>query len=39
MATQRMAVVQTSNIGDVVSDLSTRGDEIVAATDFLSQGF
>ena len=39
MATQRMAAVQTSDIGDVVSDLSACRDEIVAATDFLFQGF
>ena len=39
MATQRMAALRTRDIGDVVADLSARRDEIVAATDFLFQGF
>jgi toxin CcdB len=39
LATQRMAAVQTREIGDAVADLSPRSDEITAALDFLFQGF
>lgn len=39
MATQRMAAIPVSEIGIEVADLSKRSDEIVAATDFLFQGF
>ncbi|MDO6965543.1 CcdB family protein [Rhizobium alvei] len=39
MATQRMAAISTSEIGPYVADLSQQRDRIVAATDFLFQGF
>ncbi|GAK70463.1 hypothetical protein RRU01S_12_00460 [Agrobacterium rubi TR3 = NBRC 13261] len=39
MATQRMVAVPIQEIGDFVADLSNRRDDIVAATDFLFQGF
>ncbi|MBP1857718.1 CcdB family protein [Rhizobium herbae] len=39
MATQRMAAIPVSEIGSEVADLSAKGDDIVAATDFLFQGF
>ncbi|ATN32598.1 hypothetical protein ACO34A_02110 [Rhizobium sp. ACO-34A] len=39
MATQRMAAVPASEIGEQVADLSDKADDIIAATDFLFQGF
>jgi toxin CcdB len=39
MATQRMVAISVHEIGDFVIDLSSRSDDIVAATDFLFQGF
>lgn len=39
MLTQHMAAVPTAELGDVVCNLGTHQDEIVAATDFLLQGF
>jgi len=39
MMTQHLAAVPVSEIGDVVADLSSKRDAIVAATDFLFQGF
>lgn len=39
MATQRMAAVAVSEIGPEVANLSGKGDDIVAAMDFLFQGF
>ncbi|WP_284777696.1 CcdB family protein [Agrobacterium sp. lyk4-40-TYG-31] len=39
MATQRMVAVPVQEIGDFVADLSSRRDDIIAATDFLFQGF
>lgn len=39
MATQRMSATPVQEIGDFVTDLSHRSDDIVAATDFLFQGF
>lgn len=39
MATQRMAAITLSEIGEPVADLSSHHDRIVAATDFLFQGF
>ncbi|MDX3928239.1 MAG: CcdB family protein [Shinella sp.] len=39
VATQRMASVPVSQIGDPVADLSSQSDEITAALDFLFQGF
>jgi toxin CcdB len=39
MATQRMAAITTAEIGSAVADLSEQHDRIVAATDFLFQGF
>lgn len=39
MATQRLAAVPLTEIGELMHDLSSRADDIVAATDFLFQGF
>jgi toxin CcdB len=39
MATQRMASVPLSEIGEMIADLSANADIIIAATDFLFQGF
>jgi toxin CcdB len=39
MATQRMASVPVSEIGEAIADLSAKADTIIAATDFLFQGF
>ncbi|WP_346900415.1 CcdB family protein [uncultured Roseibium sp.] len=39
MMTQHLAAVAVSEIGDVVADLSSKRDAIVAAADFLFQGF
>jgi toxin CcdB len=39
MATQRIAAMEVREIGDQVANLSDRSDEIIAATDFLFQGF
>jgi toxin CcdB len=39
MATQRMAAIATSEIGEPVADLSEHHDKVVSATDFLFQGF
>ncbi|KQY12685.1 CcdB family protein [Rhizobium sp. Root482] len=39
MATQRMAAIPISEIGAELADLSARSDDIIAATDFLFQGF
>ncbi|MDB5553624.1 MAG: plasmid maintenance toxin/cell growth inhibitor CcdB protein [Rhizobium sp.] len=39
MATQRMAAITISEFGEPVADLSSQHDRIVAATDFLFQGF
>jgi len=39
MTTQRLASIPLSDIGPSIADLSTRADEITAATDFLFQGF
>ena len=39
MATQRMAAIPVSEIGAELADLSARSDDIIAATDFLFQGF
>ena len=39
MATQRMAAIETRNLGPVIADLSSRADDITAALDFLFQGF
>ena len=39
LATQRMGAVAANDLGPVVADLSVHRDRIVAATDFLFQGF
>jgi toxin CcdB len=39
MATQRMAALSVSEIGEIVADLTGHADAITAATDFLFQGF
>jgi toxin CcdB len=39
MATQRMAAVPLSEIGDLVTDLSSRSDDILRAVDFLFSGY
>ncbi|CAN7262656.1 CcdB family protein [Pararhizobium sp. LjRoot238] len=39
MVTQRLAAIHVSEIGEGVADLSAFQDTIVAATDFLMQGF
>ena len=39
MLTQFVTTVPVSAVGTSVADLSTRADEITAATDFLFQGF
>ena len=39
MATQRMAAIPISEIGDEVVSLAAKADDIIAATDFLFQGF
>ncbi|NLR98600.1 hypothetical protein HGP17_17420 [Rhizobium sp. P38BS-XIX] len=39
MATQLMAAIPLIEIGELVADLSSHGDQITAATDFLFQGF
>ncbi|RFB99066.1 hypothetical protein B5K11_01035 [Rhizobium leguminosarum bv. trifolii] len=39
MATQRMASIPTNELGKAVVDLSSDSDRIVAAVDFLFQGF
>jgi hypothetical protein len=39
MAVQRMASVPVAEIGKPVTDLSAQRDAIIAATDFLFQGF
>lgn len=38
MATQRMVSVGIDHFGPCVADLSSRADDITAATDFLFQG-
>lgn len=38
-APQRLGAVAASDLGPVVADLSAHRDRIVAATDFLLQGF
>lgn len=39
MATQLMAAVPLTEIGELIADLSLRGDQITAATDFLFRAF
>ncbi|MGV1790139.1 CcdB family protein [Rhizobium sp. A37_96] len=39
MATQLMAAIPLIEIGEFIIDLSSHGDQITAATDFLFQGF
>ncbi|QKK17099.1 CcdB family protein [Rhizobium indicum] len=39
MATQRMASVPTTELGGAIADLTADSDRIVAAVDFLFQGF
>lgn len=39
MATQLMAAIPFTEIGELITDLSLHGDQITAATDFLFQGF
>lgn len=39
MATQRMVAVPVHEMGEFVIDLSKHSDAIIAATDFLFQGF
>jgi len=39
MATQFMGVVSVGELGAVVADLTRHADAIIAATDFLFQGF
>jgi len=39
MATQRMAAIAVSEIGEAVVNLAQQHDRIIAATDFLFQGF
>lgn len=39
LAPQRMGAVGANDFGPVVADLSAHRDRIVAATDFLFQGF
>lgn len=39
MLTEFLTTVPLSDIGPSIADLSTRADEITAATDFLFQGF
>lgn len=39
LAPQRMAAVSLLELGPVIADLSAQRDRIVAATDFLFQGF
>ncbi|MBB5575346.1 hypothetical protein GGD50_003975 [Rhizobium paranaense] len=39
MATQLMAAIPRTEIGELITDLSSHGDQITAATDFLFQGF
>ncbi|MDL2400105.1 CcdB family protein [Rhizobium mayense] len=39
MATQLMAAIPLTEIGELITDLSSHGDQITAATDFLFQGF
>ncbi|NNH85674.1 hypothetical protein E0I74_05470 [Rhizobium laguerreae] len=39
MATQRMASIPTAEIGKVVADLTADSDRIIAAVDFVFQGF
>ncbi|MDK4706147.1 CcdB family protein [Rhizobium sp. CNPSo 4062] len=39
MATQLMSAISLTEIGELVTDLSSHGDQITAATDFLFQGF
>jgi toxin CcdB len=39
MATQRLAAVELSELGEKIADLSVYADEIIAATDFLFQGY
>ncbi|WP_183713599.1 MULTISPECIES: CcdB family protein [unclassified Rhizobium] len=39
MATQLMAAIPLAEIGELITDLSSHGDQITAATDFLFQGF
>lgn len=39
MATQRMAAIAQTEIGEPIADLSSHHDRIVTATDFLFQGF
>jgi toxin CcdB len=39
MASHRMAALALTEIGTSVADLSAHADEIIAATDFLFQGF
>ena len=39
MATQRMLAMPLADMGEEVVDLSAHRDTIIAATDFLFQGF
>lgn len=39
LATQRLAAIQSNELGIYVTNLSHHSDEITAATDFLFQGF
>ncbi|ENN89370.1 hypothetical protein RHSP_67195 [Rhizobium freirei PRF 81] len=39
MATQFMAAIPLIEIGELITDLSSHGDRITVATDFLFQGF
>jgi toxin CcdB len=39
MATQRIASVPLVEMGQAIADLSAKADIIIAATDFLFQGF
>ena len=39
MATQRMASIPTTELGSDIADLTADSDRIVAAVDFLFQGF
>ncbi|AIC25436.1 plasmid maintenance toxin/cell growth inhibitor CcdB protein [Rhizobium etli bv. mimosae str. IE4771] len=39
MASQRVASIPTNELGEAVVDLSSDSDRIVAAVDFLFQGF
>ncbi|WP_377295004.1 CcdB family protein [Rhizobium sp. SG2393] len=39
MMTEFLTSIHMRDIGELVADLSSRADDIVAATDFLFQGF